>query len=146
MKNIFILLFVFSVFFCQGQRVRTLTDVQVNEVETLYSQTIAISGGSADLSIDMLCTQDGGTTDGTIALQGKNGSGGNWQTIDEDSYSNIYNSSEGAVDGVFTMTSGAIFHIALTPAPHYNYRVAVTGTANDTTTVSFDYVINYRHK
>lgn len=144
MRNLLTILFLLAVTVCFGQRVRQLTDVQVDAAETLYSDVITLSGGPATLSIDMLCTEDGGTTDGSIFLQGRNGSGGNWQTLGESGYGNIWNSTNvSSADSLFTMTSGAIFHISLTPAVHYQYRVGVTGTANDTTTVSFDYLINY---
>jgi len=138
-KNTFLLLGFLIAFACFGQ-VRQLADVQVNEVETLFSDVITISRGAATLSIDMLCTEDGGTTDGSIFLQVRNGSGGNWQTVGSTEHSNLWS---GNADSLFTMTDGAIFHVLLAPAPFLNYRLGVTGTASDTTTVSFDYLISY---
>jgi len=122
-----------------AQRVTAFTDVQVNEVETLYTETITISSGASDLTIDLLCTEDGGTTDGSIFVQGRNGTSGNWLTLGRASFTQIWNAN---ADSLFTMTDGAIFHLSLTPAVHRQYRVGVTGTASDTTTVSGAYYLN----
>jgi len=145
MKN---LKFVLLALFCLAvipkgtAQVRSLSDVTVNEVETLYSDIITISGGYATLSVDILCTQDGGTTDGNIQLQSRNGSGGTWTYMGE-WYSGDFLEINDA-DSIMTMTSAAVFRVVLTPAPFLEYRFAVVGTASDTTTVSFDYLINYR--
>lgn len=145
MKSLFALLFLVFAFVVAtpaDAQVRTLSDVQVDEAETLYSDIITVSGGYASLSVDILCTEDGGTTDGNIQLQSRNGSGGTWTYMGE-FYSGDFLEINDA-DSIMTMTDGAVFRVVLTPAPYYQYRFAVTGTANDTTTVSFDYLINYR--
>ena len=145
MKKLIILLSIFVAFMlvmpAEAQRVRQLADVQVDAVETLYSGTITISGGYATLSVDILCTEDGGTTDGSIFLQVRNGSGGNWQTIGPGNYSEFMSLND--PDSLMAMTDGKIFQVVLNPAPFAQYRFGVTGTASDTTTVTFDYLINY---
>ncbi len=122
-------------------QVRSLADVQVNEVETLYSGTIHVSGGYATLSVDILCTEDGGTADGNIQLQSRNGSGGNWTAMGEFFSGDFLEITD--ADSIMTITDAAVFRVVLMPSPFYEYRFAVTGTANDTTTVTFDYLINY---
>lgn len=145
MKKLIILLSIFVVFMLarpvEAQRVRQLADVQVDEVETLFSDIITVSGGYGTLSVDMKCTQDGGTTDGNIQLQARNGAGGTWTYIGEWFSGDFLEITD--TDSIMTMTSGAVFRVVLTPSPFFEYRFAVTGTASDTTTVTFDYLINY---
>ena len=146
MKKLIILLSIFVVFMlarpAEAQRVRQLADVQVDEVETLFSDVITISGGYATLSVDILCTEDGGTADGNIQLQSRNGSNGTWTYMGEFFSGNFLEITD--ADSIMTITDAAVFRVVLTPAPFLEYRFAVVGTVSDTTTVTFSYLINYR--
>lgn len=141
MKKAILIFTLLSFAFVASAQVRSLPDVTVDEVETLFSDIIGISGGYATLSVDILCTQIGGTTDGNIQLQARNGSGGNWLALGIVRSGNFLSITD--ADSIMTMTAGAVFRVVLTPAPFYQYRFAVTGTASDETAVSFDYLVNY---
>ena len=146
MKNIFLILILFAAFTVNAQRVRQLTDVQVDEVETLNSGTITLSGGPSTLSVDILVTQDGGTTDGSIQVEARNGSGGNWLKLGEyqsSEFLTITGTGTGLQDSVITLDDAEVYHYVFNPCPFREVRFNVTGTASDTTTVSFDYLINY---
>lgn len=147
MKSLFVLVLVIFALGSQAQRVRQLSDVTSESTGTDFSQTITVSGGYATLSVDILCTEVGGTTDGNIAIQVRNGSGGNWQRVGEfqsSEYLTITGTGTAAgTDSLLVMNDGDIFHVVFNPAPFYEYRFEVIGTSNDTTTVSFDYLINY---
>ena len=140
-RTIFLIIGLLVAGLVVGQ-VRSLADVQVDTIETISSSSITVTGGLASLSVDILCTQDGGTTDGTILFQGRNGSGGNWNTLND----NLGVIVDFSGNDTLTMTSTGIWHVVIYPAVFREYRFNVTGTASDTTTVSFDYLINYVRK
>lgn len=146
MRKLLILGLLLSCSLVYSQRLKQLTDVTVDEVETLNSDVITISGGAATLSVDILCTEVSGTTDGNIQIEVRNGVGGNWLKVGEyqsSEFLTITGTGTGLQDSVLTMNAADVFHIVFNPAPFYEYRFNVTGTASDETTVSFDYLINY---
>lgn len=109
----------------------TVADVQVDAVETLYSSPITF-GDANVVVLQAVCTEDGGTSDGSILVQ-ENVVGTTWVT-------------HGSAD-TLTITSGAIklwkFYKQPTLAGQEDmpprFRLAITGTASDTTTVAIDY-------
>ncbi len=145
MKKLLILFSIFAIVSLarpsEAQRVRQLADISADAAATDYSGIITMSGGYGTLSVDILCTEVGGTADGNIQLQSRNGSGGTWTYIGEFFSGDFLEIND--ADSIMTITDGAVFRVVLTPSPFYQYRFAVTGTANDTTTVTFDYLINY---
>ena len=144
MKKLIILLSIFVVFMlawpAEAQKVRQLADVQVDAAETIVSETITVSGGYASLSVDILCTEDGGTSDGSIVFQGRNGASGNWTTINDDWLSTQV---EFLTNDTLTIVDAAVWKVSVVPATFKEYRFSVTGTASDTTTVTFYYIIKY---
>jgi len=138
MKKFIILLavlFVGMATFAQSpNKVVSITVDTLTKIETEYFVVQPITGTYKSLAIQALFTQLGGTSDGTATLQG---------SIDGTSYQTI-NSSTKAVfstNDTLTITNGAVWNVYLDDPQFVYYRIAATGTANDTTLVTPKYII-----
>lgn len=140
MKNILVLfsmLFLLSAVEVNGQANQVLTAPydSVLTTETVYTGLINIQSSPDVILISGLCTDVGGTPDGTLILQG---------SIDGTSYINL-----APVTGfisyfpnndTLTITSGAIQTVAIWKSAYNFYRWKVTGTASDSTLVTTKYI------
>lgn len=133
MKKLFVIIpLIFLAFTINAQVLgpTTFTSVTVDTVETLYMSTGYITGDYNYIDFQVLCTDGGGTPDGSIILQ---------ESVD----GTHFVTSETA--DTLTITAGAqkVWKVAnsLTDNLVYKYRLAVTGTASDTTIVTGSYLL-----
>ena len=135
MKKLLIILAVLVSISASAQ-VKLISDtLQGNE--TVNFATINATGKYVALSLDILCTEIGGTSDGTLILQARNANGADWQTLGTTRHGSFLAMSP--ADSVMTITDGADFKISLVPPTYRQYRVVGAGTANDTTKVDIWY-------
>ena len=134
------LVFIISLFLsaltisAQTGRVYSITIDTVQGAETIYLTSNVITGGYSTLTIQALCTQVGGTTDGTMTLQG---------SVDGTSYTPLTDESglvKGYPNDSLTMTNGAVQSWVIQGTPYNYYRIKVAGTASDTTLITPKYV------
>lgn len=133
MKKILILIPLMFIAFSINAQIlgpTTLTSVTVDTVETNYMTTGFITGEYDYIDFQVLCTDGGGTPDGSIILQ-ESVDGSNFVTCE--------------ASDTLTITAGAqkIWKIANSTTDNlvYKYRLAVTGTASDTTIVTGSYLL-----
>lgn len=118
----------------QVGRVYSMTVDTVKSNETIYIATGQITGGYETLTIQALCTQIGGTTDGTLTLQG---------SVDGTSYVALTDATgfvKGYPNDSLTMTNGAVTSWVILDNPYNDYRLKIAGTASDTTKITAKYV------
>ena len=136
MKKILVLFTLFIIALSvQAQRVYTITPDTLTEVETEYFAVPDITGGYTALSIQVLCTELGGTSDGTVVLQGSI-DGSSYVTLSDDE-----NYIKGFTNDSLTITDGAVNAWVIYNPNMVSYRVAATGTANDTTLITTKYFL-----
>ena len=136
-KILLILVFVISVLAVNAQigRVTTITPDTLTAVETEYFAIPSITGSYGSTAIQVLCTQLGGTSDGSALLQGSL-DGTSYQTLNAGSTNIDFSTND-----TLTITNGVIWLIEITEPAYVNYRIAATGTANDTTLVTTKFII-----
>lgn len=134
MKKLFIIfsLLIFS-FAVNAQRVYTITSDTLTEVETEYFALSPLTGDYESLAIQVLCTELGGTADGTVVIQGSL-DGTSYKTLNDESYY-----IKGFGNDTLTISDGAVGLWVIHKPAFRNYRVAATGTANDTTLITTKY-------
>lgn len=137
MKKLALILFALSlciVSFAQVGAVKTLAIDTLDNTDAKTSDVIIASGQYSSLAITALCTQLGGTSDGTLTLQG---------SVDGTSYKQI-TSADGLAKfytaDTHTITNGSVWAAIIIRAPWKYYKVIGTGTANDTTLVTIKYI------
>jgi len=138
MKNILILLVCFLAFGIQVEAQKgkaiTITSDTVKGAETIYMTTGQIIGEYANLSIQALCTDSfGGTSDGTIILQG---------SIDGTSFANLID-KDGFLycpNDTFTIVPNGVALFTVKDNPYNYYRLKITGTSGDTTKLTVKYL------
>jgi len=116
-------------------KVVAITAVTLNEIETLYLPVQPITGTYETVAIGTVFTEVGGTSDGSAILQGSV-DGTNFYTINSETSKEVFYPND-----TLTITDGAVWLIELFDPAFVVYRVAATGTANDTTTVTSSYII-----
>lgn len=136
MKRITVFLVAIFAFvaFASAQRVYTLTADTLNGAETVNITAVKSSSTSSGiLTLQALCTEIGGTSDGTLLLQG---------SVDGTSYNTILNVA-GKFDflpnDTLTITDGGVMQCAITDSPFNHYRWQGGGTASDSTLVTPKY-------
>ncbi len=107
----------------------TLT-AAVNDTST----AITVTSEANSITFQALCTELGGTSDGTLRLEG---------SVDGTSYLTI---EEGLINyalpnDTLTITDGAVWQFSVVNAPFKKYRVIGTGTASDTTLITLTYIL-----
>ena len=110
----------------------------LNGAETVNFTTISASGSYATLSLDVECTELGGTSDGTLILQGRNGSASEWTTLTSTYLATWGNFSP---NDTLTITDGAVWKVELHDPGFLNYRVQGLGTSGDTTLVDIRWLV-----
>jgi hypothetical protein len=137
-RLIFILALIFVAATNYAQYINTVTATEgdtLRDTETDYVY-VPNSGGyitETDLTIQMLCTQIGGTSDGTVTLEG---------SIDGTSYAALPNETftDLPVDTA-TISDGAVLVWEIPRTYFYKYRLKIAGTSGDTTLLSTKYRI-----
>lgn len=142
----FVILFALMftlVAFVNAQKVYTITADTLNGAETVNFGTIVSSTKAKDITIQALCTQVGGTSDGTLTVYG---------SVDGTSYSFVNGvgadvitaSPKASITGAdlnqITITNGLVASWVIRNAPYKYYRVTGVGTANDSTLVTVKYL------
>lgn len=146
MKNIiFLLVFVIAAMAASAQtgKVKTITTDTVKGAETIYFDPIVVSGSYQSLSIQFLCTQLGGTTDGTIYVLASN-DGTNYtllNNVDEKLiFASPYARMNDSITAKLNLYNAATLNFVIKEPPHRYYKVGVTGTASDTTKLTGNYL------
>lgn len=129
-RLIFILALLFVAATNYAQYINTVTATEgdtLRDTETDYIY-IPNSGGfisESDVTIQMLCTQIGGISDGTVTLQG---------SIDGVSYAALPNETytDLPVDTA-TIANAAVLEWPIPRTYFYKYRLKIEGTSGDTT-------------
>jgi hypothetical protein len=137
-KVIFIALLLVGSFMSIGQ---TLIYDTLNGNEVVNFETVSVTGAYSTVTFDILCTELGGTSDGTLVLQARNGSSGNWSTITNASFSKTV---EFLSDSIFTITDGGVWKVQVTDPGFTQYRIQGDGTASDTTLIQIYYAFKKR--
>lgn len=106
--------------------------IQGNEYVTFGPVTI--TGTYESLVIQALCTQLGGTSDGTLILQASV-DGTSYNTVTESNFADFY------PNDTLTITNKAIWSAVLKGAPYKYYKVYGDGTPSDTTKVTIKYIL-----
>lgn len=129
-----IVLFLTAIFafvaFANAQRVYSASSDTLQGNETVNLGVTRSSTSSGILTLQALCTELGGTSDGTLLLQG---------SVDGTSYVTIIETA-----GVFTffpndtltITDGAVMTATIKDSPFNYYRWKGAGTASDTTLIT----------
>jgi hypothetical protein len=108
----------------------------LNGNETVNFSTIQVSGVYNSLALDIECTELGGTSDGTLRVQARNGSNAEWTTL-SDYYFNTFKAYPADTT---TITDGVVMKVEIEFPSWREYRVQGIGTASDTTLVDIYYV------
>lgn len=134
MKRIALILSFFAlVAFASAQKVHTVAVDTLQGAETVNFGAIKSSLGEGTLTIQALCTQLGGTSDGTLNLYG---------SVDGTSWVKVLETA-----GIFhfypndtlTITNGAVMSVVIKDSPFAQYRFTGVGTSADTTLVTPKY-------
>lgn len=137
MKKIFILLvLVLSVFVANAQTGRTYSIAvdTIKGAETVNFDLNQITGSYNYLSIQALCTNIGGTSDGTLVLD---------VSVDGTSYETITTTSgvmNGYPNDTLTILDAAVANWLVEGVPFKYYRIKGAGTSGDTTAITVKYV------
>lgn len=143
MKNKLILCIGFLLFFtviaiaqpCQGCGPRTMPTITANAAASFNSETFNVSGAHKGFSIDVLCTETGGTSDGTIIIQATNNT--NWSTLTSTDFGNQISF---LTNDTLTIVDAAVWKVSIDNPTFLKYRIQVLGTASDTTDVTATWV------
>lgn len=132
MKRYIILFIAFAVLGACGvkaQRPVTSNFDTVQGNETVYITVVDKSTSNRTLTLSALCTELGGTSDGTITLEG---------SVDGTNFVPLTDQAQlikGYPNDSLTITDGAVTSFVILENRYYTYRLKVAGTASDTTLV-----------
>jgi len=125
----FILLFAVMLFGLIATAQTTLTNDTLQGAETVYFDSFRYTG-AGDVVYQALCTELGGTSDGTLVLQGSI-DGTNWNTLTEKTNYFIFFPSD-----TLTIVDGGVFTAVIKKSALNYFRSQGIGTSGDTTLVS----------
>ena len=137
MKKLLMFLFVMVpsfASFAQTGVVKTLPIDTLDNTAPRTSSIITASGQYNSLAITALCTQLGGTSDGSLTLQG---------SVDGTSYvalTDYEGFSKGYANDTLTMTNGAIGQWAILKTPFIYYKIKYAPSGSHTTRVTAKYI------
>lgn len=117
----------------KGKPLTFATADTLNGNETVYF-TSSVFTGADDVLIQALCTQVGGTSDGTLTLQGSV-DGTSWVALTDET-----GRFKGYPNDSLTITNGAVTEWLITDNPWYKLRIKGAGTANDSTLITTKYI------
>jgi hypothetical protein len=147
MKKLILVLFV-SLFAMASMAQRgTLNTVAVDTIQGAETVNFAIGttilGSYNSLSITALCTELGGTSDGTLTLYGSH-DGTNYVFINGTGQEVLSASPKTAIAdstlNVLTIVDALVANWIIKDVPYRYYRVAGVGTSSDTTQINITYV------
>jgi len=128
----------------QRGRVITLDALDVEGAETVSSEVFKTTGSYNSVSVQALCTEIGGTTDGTISLWASN-DGTNWVFLNGSDGSFLTASPKASIAAAdsnkITMTSGLVANWVVDGSPFREWKVTGVGTISDTTQVDIIVVL-----
>lgn len=127
-KFVFILMLGLFAFFANAQKVVTVYDT-LNGNETVNFSSMLFAS-----QVQVVCSELGGTSDGTLYLQG---------SLDGTSFYNVTSTQDMLTffpNDTLTITDGAVWLINIKDDPFQYFRVKGTGTASDTTLVTIKYI------
>ena len=137
MKKIFLiftLMLTVSVLYAQKNRVNTMPVDTLQGNETVSFEVISFSSHYKSLTIQALCEELGGTSDGTLRLDA---------SVDGTSYETITDAgglAKGYPNDTLTIVDNAVWQFVIQDVPFKYYKVVGTGTAGDTTKVTLKYI------
>jgi len=145
-KFIFILVLAVVAMAASGQRgaLNTVSADTINGAETVnFAIGTTINGSYNILCVTALCTQVGGTSEGTLTLYGSN-DGTNYVFVNGAADSHVLTASpKASLTGTdmnqITITNGLVANWIIDPAFKY-YRVAGVGASGDSTLINITYV------
>ena len=138
MKNLIVLfvltLLSFGTVEAQRATVYTLAVDTLQGAESVNFEAVKITGDYNSLVVQALCTQTGGTSDGSLIIKG---------SVDGVTYTTL-NSTDNFLyaypNDTLTITNGASVVWQFESTPYLYYRVTGTGTSGDSTKVAIKYV------
>lgn len=144
-KLIFILAFVIVAIAAnaQRQRVITLAVDTLQGSETVSFETINVTGNYTSIAVQGVCTQLGGTSDGTLTLYGSV-DGSNWTFLNGVGGRVIASpkaSNTGTDLNQLTITSGLVPSWEVQNSAMRYYKIVGVGTLADTTKVQLKAVL-----
>lgn len=119
--------------FANAQRIYTVTADTLNGNETVNFGAIRSTDAFGLLTIQALCSNIGGTSDGTLILQG---------SVDGTTYTTVTSTADMFTcfpNDTLTITDAASWQIAIQNSPFNYYRVQGAGTASDSTLITIKY-------
>jgi hypothetical protein len=140
MKKLVIFLVAIFAFvaFANAQKIYSIPNDTIQGAETVNFATVNSSTSAGALTFQALCTELGGTSDGTLIWQGSV-DGLSFQDITETTgLFNFY------PNDTLTITDGAVSIMTVTNSPFKYYRAKGVGTTGDTTLISIKYVPKLR--
>lgn len=135
MKNIILLIgFLFCATIINAQRgyLQTIAQDTVNGNETIYFYTTELIKGGT-VSLQALCTQVGGTSDGTIVIEASEDRI-SWETL-----TTTAGLFHGFPNDTLTIVNGAVGLWVVENNPFGYLRYKVAGTASDSTLITPKY-------
>lgn len=119
---------------------QVLQKLDTMEGVTVANIDIPVSGSYASLSLDLLFTEVGGTSDGTVVLQG----GNTLSTLTTLTTADFGNFISYSSNDTLTVTDGGQWLIDIKDPAFRYYRLVATGTTGDTTAVQLKYTLKER--
>lgn len=146
MKKLLIFLafiLVSTMIFAQSRNsINTVTVDTLQGSETVNFAIVTLGANYDLLSVTALCTQLGGTSDGTLALYGSFDNT-NWVFVNGVGGGVVTASPQASITGAdlnqITITSGLVANWVVNKNPYKYYRIAGVGTVGDTTQVDIKY-------
>jgi len=144
-KLLFMLVFAIVAMATSAQRERVVTlDVDTLQgAETVSFETFYTSGTYSTVSVQGLCTQLGGTSDGTLTLYGSN-DGTNWTFINGVGGLLIASpkaSNTGTDLNQITITNTLVPSWTVLGSPFNRMKIVGVGTTGDTTKVNLTVIL-----
>jgi len=147
-KFILILVFAVAAMAANAQRGRviTLTPDTLQGSETVNFEAFQTTGSYNSISVQGLCTELGGTADGTLALYGSNDVSNIGWTLINGVGAGILTASPMAsladtTLNVITITDALTPSWTVKGSPFRNWKVVGVGTASDTTLVELTVIL-----
>ena len=126
----------------QAQRSHAVTVDTIQGAETVKFDIGNITGKYSTLTVQALCTQTGGVSDGTLTLYGSV-DGTSYSFINAVGAETLTASPKASITGAdlnqLTITNGLVASWVVKESPYLYYRVIGVGTSGDTTKVTVKY-------
>ena len=145
-KLLIILVFAVVAMAANAQRGRTitLTSVDIEGAETVDVGTFKTTGSYNSISISTLCTQLGGTSDGTLSLYGSN-DGTNYSLVNGIGAGFVTASPQASITGTaltqITITNALVANWVVEGSPFRDWKITGAGTTGDTTQTNITVVL-----